>query len=135
MAEKVASILRQDEYNITHLTASDILLIDYSYNDAAEEDGIGLEDVIRALLSMSIAGGAEPAIIILETRKVVPHKTFRVYREVAQHYSIPLWSYREFLHQNMIENRTNYEQLLQVYTLRGHPLFSLHDFGWHHPAW
>ena len=134
MAEKVQSILNHDDYNITHLSASDILLIDYSYNDAAEEDGIGIEDVIRALLSMSVAG-AEPAIIILETRKVMPYKTFRVYREVAEHYSVPLWSYREFIHQNMLDNRTNYEQLLQVYTLREHPLFSLHDIGWHHPAW
>lgn len=131
MAEQVGSTLQG--FNINHLNATDLVLLDYSYNDAAE-DSIGMEDLVRGLLSMS-AAGAEPAIIILETRKIVPHKAMRVYREVAEHYSVPLWSYRDFIHQNMIENRSNYEQLLQVYTLRNHPIFSLQDKGWHHPAW
>jgi hypothetical protein len=132
MAEKVESTLRQD-YNISQLNATDLVLLDYSYNDAAE-DSIGMEDLIRVLLSMSVAD-SEPAIVILETRKIVPHKAMRAYREVAEHYSVPLWSYRDFIHQNMIENRTNYEQLLQVYTLRDHALFNIHEIGWHHPAW
>lgn len=73
-----------------------------------------MEDFLRALLSMS-AADLESATIILETRKLVPHKTLRLFREVAEHYSTPLWSYREFLQHNMIENRTNYEQLLQQF--------------------
>ena len=97
-------------HGIDSLSSDDLLLIDHSENDACaivnrEELFIanGLELLIRTLSQLS--RGSFPMMMILEHW---PHETsvnfkdgaadgkyVRIYRKVAAHYGIPIFSYRE----------------------------------------
>lgn len=93
-----------------HLKSTDIILIDYSVNDGTiyqhrlKDLQYGLESFIRRLLIL----GNFPTIIVLESLPsiIYNHIAFhppvesdysQVYRAVAKHYALPVWSYHDLV--------------------------------------
>lgn len=104
-AESIEELLAQ---RLITLRAQDIVFLDYSVNDAEAADvdrssvpeahrrrvQLGLEALVRRLFYLS--EGRSPSIVVVEQ---FPHSAeyVPVYRQVAQHYGLPLWSYRTAL--------------------------------------
>jgi len=123
------------------LSSSDLVLLDFSINDAAKlsvEDSAAVfrlqlcvEKLIRKLLSFN-GDSNNPAVVLLEhnpfesvERHSHSHMQLRdrykygytyVYRQLARHYAIPIWSYHdvvhsEFAHQHHLQKK--YIDILQ----------------------
>lgn len=84
----------------TQMTSNDVIFIDYSVNDAAmASDQLtrrSLEMLIRVILRVTASN--LPSIVIIEQYSHIEQGSLgypSIYREIARHYSIPLWSYRD----------------------------------------
>eukprot|EP01041_Mallomonas_annulata_P012475 gene12475-26242_t len=142
MADRVLSILAGQSWNVT---ANDIVFVDHTVNDAEYRDGTrshalmikqGIETIIRRIVHHF--GKNRPQIVLLDlyphdlstktgTLKYDPNSVTNVYKNVAKHYNLPLWSYRDVVWSNYAS--TN--QAALVRRLKGystHPPWHVHLF-------
>ena len=115
--------------NIDSLTANDIIILDHSTNDQIfiknatdNKDGGGVENLVRLVLtpfpksSTNSSLYVPPAVILLES---VPSNDVAwsiVYRNIAAHYGLILWSWRDVAFSDFSAHRQRkYELWFQYY--------------------
>lgn len=129
-------------------TSNDIVIVDHSANDAYQplqgkrmKISIGLESLIRRIYHYS-KEGETPIIILIEQYPHIHNKAndfltppplnsvfdyTKIYRQLAEHYNLMLWSYREVLwSQYATVNQSHFSQALKSYDV--HPSWSAHLF-------
>ena len=124
-----------------NLSASDIVLVDHSYNDGLYLSlskvlplQRGLEGLIRKILDMSVSLSSLPRIILLETLSYLPtHLPFyqdyqKIYTQIAKHYQLPIWSIRDAVNSEYpLLNQSSYHKYMrhdEEISYDNHP-------GWH----
>ena len=118
----------------------DLVILDYGVNDACEMwDGRdiaavssvehGLERLVRKILTLYTVDGKQPNIVLINGMPSfhAGYQYTRVYSKVAEHYSLPLWSYNDVVMSDEMKKRS------YSYILRWRD--TCKECGDVHPAW
>lgn len=137
----------EHNYNIPIPSEKDIILIDYSINDASSTNPnitfIGIEKLVRNLLQLSASHhNTSPTIILLElfpyprqcdynsgmyAKSCVDFDYSNLYSKVAKHYRLPIWSMKDL-------TNSNYTEKYQFH-IRNYLKFWHNQAGDIHPPW
>jgi len=118
----------------------DLVILDYSVNDACEMwDGTditavnsvehGLEQLVRKIITLYTVDDKPPKIVLINGMPSFHpgYQYTRVYNRVAEHYSLPLWSYHDVVMSEAMK------QLRYAYIMRWRD--TCKECGDVHPAW
>ena len=135
-------IRRLKELGVQDLTHRDMVLLDYSLNEvgkySSESTGwydlsSGMERLIRNLYSLSVSNDSYPAIVLLETYPHSPKKTDKIdypksYSRLAQHYSLPIWSFRDIYWSQFSLSHPEQSRFIAELRPPDHPVWYIHLF-------
>jgi len=118
----------------------DLVILDYGVNDACDMwDGRdiaavssvehGLEKLVRKIINLYTVEGKQPKIVLINGMPSfhAGYQYTRVYSRVAEHYSLPLWSYNDVVMSDAMKNRS------YSYIMRWRD--TCKECGDVHPAW